>query len=84
MNIYFSGIGGVAIGPLSEIALDAGYGVQGSDASHSLVTKRLESRQVPILIGEQGGEFLKERHAEQPIDWFVYTAALPADQLKFL
>lgn len=84
MNIYFSGIGGVAIGPLSEIALDAGYGVQGSDTSHSLVTKRLESRQVPILIGEQGGEFLKERHAEQPIDWFVYTAALPADHPELL
>lgn len=79
MNIYFSGIGGVAIGPLSEIALDAGYEVQGSDQNSSLVTERLGKRGITVSIGEQNGNFLKERHSKKPIDWFVYTSALPAD-----
>lgn len=79
MNIYFSGIGGVAIGPLSEIALDAGYEVQGSDKTSSLVTERLEKRGIPLSIGEQDGSFLRERHDKKPIDWFVYTSALPLD-----
>lgn len=37
MNIYFCGIGGVGLGPLAEIALDAGYTVQGSDNAESLM-----------------------------------------------
>ncbi len=84
MNIYFSGIGGVAIGPLSEIALDAGYEVQGSDAKASLVSERLVKRGIPVSIGLQDGTFLQERHDRQPIDWFVYTAALPADHPELL
>ena len=79
MNIYFSGIGGVAIGPLSEIALDAGHSVQGSDQSESLMTKRLAKRAIPIAIGTQDGTFLRTRHAQQPIDWLIYTSSLPSD-----
>ena len=79
MNIYFSGIGGVAIGPLCEISLDAGYEAQGSDRQASPVTKRLEKRGVPLSIGEQDGSFLQERHDKKPIDWFIYTSALPAN-----
>lgn len=78
MNIYFSGIGGVGIGPLAEIALDAGYGVQASDQTENLMTRELASRGVPISLN-QDGEFLAERHALAPIDWLVHTAALPAD-----
>ena len=76
MNIYFSGIGGVGIGPLAEIAHDAGYEVQGSDSHESLVTHELQSRGIAISIG-QDGSFLESCHQEQPIDWFVHTAALP-------
>lgn len=78
MRIYFSGIGGVAIGPLAEIAFDAGYGVAGSDLSESLVTKELRQRGILVNIG-QDGSFLRNQHAASPIDWFVYTAALPDD-----
>ncbi|HET8883882.1 MAG TPA: Mur ligase domain-containing protein [Candidatus Saccharimonadales bacterium] len=78
MNIYFSGIGGVGIGPLAEIAHDAGYSVQGSDAAESLVTRELRQRGIAIMIG-QDGRFLHNSHGQTPIDWFVYTAALPAD-----
>lgn len=84
MNIYFSGIGGVAIGPLSEIAADAGHTVQGSDKSPGLVTERMKRRGIPFFIGEQDGMFLQERHEKQPIDWFIYTAALPADHPELL
>ena len=76
MNIYFSGIGGVGIGPLAEIAHDAGYQVQGSDQHESLMTGELRRRGVAINLG-QDGSFLHERHQIEPIDWFVYTAALP-------
>ena len=41
MNIYFSGLGGVGIGPLVEIARDAGHTIMGSDISESLVTEEL-------------------------------------------
>lgn len=78
MNIYFSGIGGVGIGPLAEIARDAGYDVQGSDATESLLTRELRGRGINITIG-QDGDFLKACHDETPIDWFVHTSALPTD-----
>jgi UDP-N-acetylmuramate--alanine ligase len=83
MNIYFSGIGGVGIGPLAEIAHDAGYGVVGSDAQESLVTKELEKRGIAVHIG-QDGAFLRSSHDEAPLDWFVYTAALPEDHLELV
>ncbi|PKL31876.1 hypothetical protein CVV43_00270 [Candidatus Saccharibacteria bacterium HGW-Saccharibacteria-1] len=78
MNIYFSGIGGVGIGPLAEIALDAGYDIVGSDPVESLITKELRKKNITIC-NNQDGEFLKGYHAQKPLDWFIYTAALPSD-----
>lgn len=78
MHIYFSGIGGVAIGPLSEITLDAGHTVSGSDLSESLMTKQLSERGMNVAIGQDGSQ-IAAAHARQPIDWFVYTAALGDD-----
>ncbi|MBC7869108.1 hypothetical protein H7X69_02940 [Candidatus Saccharibacteria bacterium] len=75
MNIYFSGIGGVGLGPLAEIALDAGYSVVGSDREASLMTEKLQARGIQVNLG-QDGSFLRASHDAQPIDWFVYTAAL--------
>lgn len=77
MRIYFSGIGGVGIGPLAEIALGAGDDVIGSDREWSPTIERLEERGVTVHVGEQTGDFLRQMHAETPIDYFVYTAALP-------
>lgn len=79
MNIYFSGLNGVGIGPLVEIALDAGYAVQGSDLAAGLQSEELSRRGVIMEIGTQDGTFLHACHEAQPIDWFVYTAALPVD-----
>ncbi len=79
MRVYFSGIGGVAIGPLAEIACDAGYEVLGSDLEESLMTTLLKQRGITMQIGPQSGELLRREHEATPIDWFVYTAALPHD-----
>ena len=51
MRIYFSGIGGVGIGPLAEIALDAGYSVYGSDREPSVMTRSLQNTKNPPLTG---------------------------------
>lgn len=77
MHIYFSGIGGVGLGPLAEIAHDAGFTVSGSDTSSSLMTSQLNEKGIKVILGQNRGS-IETIHTEQPIDWFVYTAALPA------
>lgn len=76
MNIYFSGIGGVGLGPLAQMALDAGHAVTGSDREASLTTRELEALGIEVRIGEQTSEFLRAQHDTRPLDLFVYTAAL--------
>jgi UDP-N-acetylmuramate--alanine ligase len=83
MNIYFSGLGGVGIGPLVEIARDAGHSVVGSELAESLVTEELRAQGIEINIG-QDGTFLRACHEATPIDWFVYTAALPEDHAELV
>jgi UDP-N-acetylmuramate--alanine ligase len=78
MNIYFAGIGGVGIGPLAQIARDAGYRVQGSDTTESLTTQQLRDQGVAISF-VQDGSFLQSCHDEHPIDWLTYTSSLPPD-----
>jgi UDP-N-acetylmuramate--alanine ligase len=83
MNIFFSGIGGVGIGPLAQIALDAGYSIQGSDLQASPLTRILEERGITISFN-QDGSFLEACHEATPIDWFVHTSALPTDHPELL
>lgn len=83
MNIYFSGVGGVGIGPLAEVARDAGYSIVGSDSSPSPTLNNLQQTGADISF-DQSGEFLRECHDQKPIDWFVYTAALPEDHPELL
>ena len=83
MVIYFSGIGGVGLGPLAEVARDAGHTVIGSDAADGLMLERLRSNGMKI-DHNQTGAFLKSVHTNTPIDWFVHTAALPADHPELL
>jgi len=83
MNIYFSGLGGVGIGPLVEIARDAGHTIMGSDMTESLLTEELRAEGILVNIG-QDGSFLRESHIATPIDWFVYTSALPDDHPELL
>lgn len=84
MHIYFSGIGGVGIGPLAEIAHDAGYIVSGSDLEETPLTSQLQARGVAVSIGQDGSQIART-HSERAIDLIVYTAALPSDhpELRF-
>lgn len=75
MHIYFSGLGGVAIGPLAEIARDAGFDVSGSDLTESLMSEKLKREGIDVVIGQDGSQ-IAAIHDKNPIDWYVYTAAL--------
>ena len=59
MTIYFSGVGGVGIGPLMEIAHDAGYDVAGSDTTDNLMTNQLRERGLDVFIGQTGQEIAR-------------------------
>lgn len=85
MHIFFSGIGGVGIGPLASIAKDAGHTVSGSDKQPSTMTQQLEKEGVSISY-TQSYENISLIHSHGPIDWYVYTAALPDDhpELQFV
>ena len=83
MNVYFAGIGGVALGPLAEIARDAGYNVCGSDPSDSLMTQQLQQTGITIS-SDQSGDFLQQTHQTRPIEWFVYTSAMPSDHPEII
>lgn len=76
MHIYFSGIGGAGIGPLAQVAYQAGYEVSGSDKQHSSYIDYLAEHGISdVHIGQERGGIMKV-HDKNPIDWFVYTSAL--------
>lgn len=84
MHIYFSGIGGVGLGPLAEIAADAGYLVSGSDVADSPMLMQLRDRGIHIETG-QDSTHIRNRHYKDSIDWLIYSSALPNDhpELEF-
>lgn len=80
MHIYFSGIGGAGIGPLSLIAHQAGYSVSGSDKQDSLYLDYLRKHGVTDIHVGQTSQQIAEVHARQPIDWYVYSSAISKEQ----
>jgi len=78
MRIYFVGIGGTGMAPMAHLALDAGFEVVGSDQQTNRNTEHLKERGVNIST-DQSGDFLSYLHAQKPIDWVIYTSALPAN-----
>jgi UDP-N-acetylmuramate--alanine ligase len=85
MHIYFSGIGGAGIGPLAQVAHEAGYRVSGSDQQDSQYIAYLLKHGIPDIQIGQSYESIAAVHTQAPIDWFVHSSALPADhpELKF-
>jgi UDP-N-acetylmuramate--alanine ligase len=55
----------------------------GSDLVETLTTHELHERGFNLVIG-QDGSFLRESHTKTPLDWFVYTAALPEDHPELM
>jgi UDP-N-acetylmuramate--alanine ligase len=76
MHIFFSGIGGAGIGPLALIAKQAGHDVSGSDAKDSAYIDHLRDEGIDISSGQTKDQ-IASVHSKQPIDWFVYSSALP-------
>ena len=76
MHIFFSGIGGTAIGPLALIAKQAGYEVSGSDKQESQYIDYLRKHGInDIHIGQDRAQ-IAATHDRHPIDWFVYSSAV--------
>ena len=79
MHIYFSGIGGAGIGPLAQIAHQAGYKVSGSDKQDSQYIQYLKKHGIEdIHIGQSGAE-IQKAHESHSIDWFVHSSAVTSD-----
>jgi UDP-N-acetylmuramate--alanine ligase len=79
MHIYFSGIGGTGIGPLALVAKQAGYDVSGSDKQNSQYIEYLKKHGITDITIGQTAEHIATLHDRKPIDWFVYTSAVPIE-----
>jgi UDP-N-acetylmuramate--alanine ligase len=80
MHVYFSGIGGTGIGPLALIAHEAGFEVSGSDKQDSQYIQYLRKKGINDIAIDQSYEHIAQVHETNPIDWIVYTSALPMEQ----
>jgi UDP-N-acetylmuramate--alanine ligase len=76
MHIFFSGIGGTAIGPLALIAKQAGYEVSGSDKQDSQYVEYLKKHGIIDIHIGQTHEAIAAAHDKNPIDWYVYSSAV--------
>lgn len=76
MHIFFSGIGGTAIGPLALIAQQAGYEVSGSDKQDSQYIAYLRKKGLHDIHIGQTEEAIAAAHKRKPIDWYVYSSAV--------
>lgn len=81
MKVYFSGIGGVGLGPLAQICLDCGWEVVGSDINSSLITEELAKRGVNVSF-DQTGIFLEQETKKGKVDVYVYSSAVKEDNLE--
>jgi len=80
MHVYFSGIAGTGIGPLALIAQAAGFSISGSDKQDNAYLAYLKKHGITDIHVGQSYEAIAAVHAKKPIDWFVYTSALPIEQ----
>lgn len=79
MHIYFSGIGGAGIGPLAQVAAEAGYTASGSDMQDSQYIQYLRHHGIDRIHIGQSREAIATLHNETPIDWLVYSSSIPED-----
>lgn len=79
MHVFFAGIGGTGIGPLALIAKQAGFTVSGSDKQDSQYIHYLQKQGIENIFIGQTREAIEAYHAQNPIDWYVYSSALPKE-----
>lgn len=80
MHVYFSGIGGTGMGPLALIAKQAGFDVSGSDKQDSSYISYLRDQGITDIHIGQTTAAIAEVHNANPIDWYVYSAAVAIEQ----
>ncbi|MEN3014555.1 MAG: Mur ligase domain-containing protein [bacterium] len=76
-KIYFSGIGGIGMSALAQIALKQGNIVIGSDIQQSYITNQLQKMGTQIIIGQ------KESNITPDIDLFVYSSAIDKNNEEY-
>ncbi len=79
MNVYFIGVGGTGIGPLALIAHQAGFTVSGSDKQDSEYLHYLKKQGLSQIEVGDGLEQITFLHKQSPIDWIVYSSAVPKE-----
>lgn len=67
------------MGPAALIAKQAGYTVSGSDKQNSQYLDYLNKKGITDIHIGQTRTNIAEVHARQPIDWFIYTPAVPKE-----
>src|ERR1035437_9160453 len=82
MHIFFSGIGGTAIGPLALIAKQIGYEVSGSDKQDSQYIEHLKKHGITDIHIGQTFDNISSVHNNKPIDWYVYSSAISIENSK--
>ncbi len=79
MHVYFSGIGGAGIGPLAQIAQQAGYEVSGSDQQTSQYVEYLQKHGITDISIGQSRDQIAATHDAKPIDWLVHSSSIKPD-----
>jgi UDP-N-acetylmuramate--alanine ligase len=77
MHVYFSGIGGSGMSSLALLAKQAGYEVSGSDIAESSYIDYLRQHGINDINIGQTTEQITKAHSARPIDWLIYTPAVP-------
>ena len=80
MHIFFSGIGGTAMGPLAQIALQSGHEVSGSDKQDSQYIQYLKKQGITNITLGQSSDLIGDTHSKKSIDWYVYSSAVSIEQ----
>lgn len=80
MHIFFSGIGGTGLSSLALLARQAGFEVSGSDKQDNHNLHYLKDNGITNIHIGQSREQIATVHRSRPIDWLVYTSALPMEQ----
>lgn len=78
INIHFIGIGGISMSGLAEILLDRGFGISGSDAKESDLTKHLIQKGAVVQYGQRVSNITDD------IQLVVYTAAIHPDNPELM
>lgn len=77
-NVYFVGIGGVSMSFLAQLLANAGFGVSGSDRSHSALTDTLEAKGIKVFYGQRA------ENITDSIDCVVLTSAILPDNPEYM